>query len=154
LLKAPEAPRIGLLDWMMPGMNGVDVCRAIRRERPEPYAYIRQRKEKLEREIRNFSHAIAEHGHSAYLFQEIATREAEISSITQRLLSGSKDSLETHLDEMRRFVENGIADLRGLLNRDPALAKPERQKHLSEIRRFPPKSAKIVIMLSRELARG
>jgi DNA-binding response OmpR family regulator len=40
LLKAPEAPRIGLLVWMMPGMNGVDVCRAIRRERPEPYTYM------------------------------------------------------------------------------------------------------------------
>ena len=40
LLKAPDAPRIALLDWMMPGMNGVDVCRAIRSERPEPYTYM------------------------------------------------------------------------------------------------------------------
>ena len=40
LLKAPGAPRIALLDWMMPGMNGVDVCRAIRSERPEPYTYM------------------------------------------------------------------------------------------------------------------
>jgi diguanylate cyclase (GGDEF)-like protein len=39
-LKAPDAPRIVLLDWMMPGMNGVDVCRAIRSERPEPYTYM------------------------------------------------------------------------------------------------------------------
>ena len=23
-LQAPEAPRVALLDWMMPGMNGVD----------------------------------------------------------------------------------------------------------------------------------
>jgi diguanylate cyclase (GGDEF)-like protein len=40
LLKAPDAPRVGLLDWVMPGMNGVDVCRAIRRDRPEPYTYM------------------------------------------------------------------------------------------------------------------
>jgi two-component system cell cycle response regulator len=40
LLKAPDAPRIGLLDWEMPGQNGVDVCRAIRRDRPEPYTYM------------------------------------------------------------------------------------------------------------------
>jgi diguanylate cyclase (GGDEF)-like protein len=39
-LKTPEAPRIALLDWMMPGLNGVDVCRALRRERSEPYTYI------------------------------------------------------------------------------------------------------------------
>ena len=40
LLKAPDAPRVGLLDWVMPGKNGVDVCRAIRRDRPEPYTYM------------------------------------------------------------------------------------------------------------------
>lgn len=39
-LKAPDAPRMALLDWMMPGLNGVDVCREMRRHRPEPYTYI------------------------------------------------------------------------------------------------------------------
>ena len=39
-LKAPDAPRMALLDWMMPGQNGVDVCRALRKQRPEPYMYI------------------------------------------------------------------------------------------------------------------
>jgi len=40
LLNVPDAPRIALLDWMMPGRNGVDVCRAMRAHRPEPYTYI------------------------------------------------------------------------------------------------------------------
>ncbi len=39
-LKALDAPRMALLDWMMPGQNGVDVCRALRKLRPEPYTYI------------------------------------------------------------------------------------------------------------------
>jgi two-component system cell cycle response regulator len=39
-LKSPDAPRMALLDWMMPGRNGVDVCRALRLQRPEPYTYI------------------------------------------------------------------------------------------------------------------
>jgi diguanylate cyclase (GGDEF)-like protein len=39
-LKSPESPRMALLDWMMPGQNGVDVCRALRKMRPEPYTYI------------------------------------------------------------------------------------------------------------------
>ena len=73
---------------------------------------MRQRNEKLERGIRNFSDAFAKHGDSAYLFQAIAAREAEILAITQRLLSASNKSLETHLDEMSRFVERGIADIR------------------------------------------
>ena len=40
VLKVPDAPRMALLDWMMPGQNGVDVCRALRKQRPEPYTYI------------------------------------------------------------------------------------------------------------------
>ncbi len=39
-LNIPDAPRIALLDWMMPGRNGVDVCREMRAHRPEPYTYI------------------------------------------------------------------------------------------------------------------
>jgi diguanylate cyclase (GGDEF)-like protein len=39
-LNRPDAPRIALLDWMMPGRNGVDVCREIRAHRPDPYTYI------------------------------------------------------------------------------------------------------------------
>jgi two-component system cell cycle response regulator len=39
-LKSPDAPRMALLDWMMPGLNGVDVCREMRSQRPEPYTYV------------------------------------------------------------------------------------------------------------------
>ena len=39
-LKLPDAPRLALLDWMMPGQNGVDICRNLRKQRPEPYTYI------------------------------------------------------------------------------------------------------------------
>jgi len=39
-LKSPDAPRMALLDWMMPGQNGVDICRSVRVHCPEPYTYI------------------------------------------------------------------------------------------------------------------
>jgi diguanylate cyclase (GGDEF)-like protein len=39
-LQGTDAPRMALLDWMMPGQNGVDVCRALRKVRPEPYTYL------------------------------------------------------------------------------------------------------------------
>jgi two-component system cell cycle response regulator len=39
-LNSADAPRIALLDWMMPGQNGIDVCSKLRRYRPEPYTYV------------------------------------------------------------------------------------------------------------------
>jgi diguanylate cyclase (GGDEF)-like protein len=39
-LEAPDGPRLAILDWMMPGLNGVDICRAVRAAGREPYVYI------------------------------------------------------------------------------------------------------------------
>jgi len=42
-LKAPEAPQLVILDWMMPRLDGLQVCKNVRNpaERPaEPYVYI------------------------------------------------------------------------------------------------------------------
>ena len=38
-LVAPDAPRLAILDWMMPGVDGLTVCRTIRRN-PGPYTYV------------------------------------------------------------------------------------------------------------------
>jgi diguanylate cyclase (GGDEF)-like protein len=39
LLQEESAPKLAVLDWMMPGMDGVHVCRLVR-GRIEPYVYI------------------------------------------------------------------------------------------------------------------
>jgi diguanylate cyclase (GGDEF)-like protein len=39
-LQQEGAPRMALLDWMMPGMDGVEVCAEVRKRGPEPYVYI------------------------------------------------------------------------------------------------------------------
>jgi two-component system cell cycle response regulator len=39
-LEGEDAPRLALLDWMMPGLDGVDVCRRVRSKGREPYIYI------------------------------------------------------------------------------------------------------------------
>ncbi len=39
LLLNPEGPRLAILDWMMPGADGLAVCRAVRR-REGPYVYV------------------------------------------------------------------------------------------------------------------
>jgi diguanylate cyclase (GGDEF)-like protein len=40
ILQSPDAPRLAILDWMMPGMDGVEVCRLVRSAIQEPYIYI------------------------------------------------------------------------------------------------------------------
>jgi diguanylate cyclase (GGDEF)-like protein len=40
MLMLPEAPRLAILDWMMPGLTGPAVCRELRRLRTEPYTYV------------------------------------------------------------------------------------------------------------------
>lgn len=39
-LRAEGAPQVAILDWMMPEMDGLEVCRKVRKEVQEPYTYI------------------------------------------------------------------------------------------------------------------
>jgi hypothetical protein len=98
---------------------------------------MRARKEKLEREIRNFTHAIAENGHSKYILEETVVREKEISGITDRLLSSTPDSIQSQIEEVRRLVEDGIQNLHQLFSEESPAAKEELHKHLSAVRMFP-----------------
>jgi diguanylate cyclase (GGDEF)-like protein len=40
ILQSNDAPRLAILDWMMPGLDGVEICQRIRAARREPYVYI------------------------------------------------------------------------------------------------------------------
>jgi two-component system cell cycle response regulator len=40
ILQREDAPRLALLDWMMPGMNGPAVCRSVRTLNAVPYTYL------------------------------------------------------------------------------------------------------------------
>lgn len=39
-LQSEEAPQMLILDWMMPGIDGVELCRRIRQGNAKPYRYI------------------------------------------------------------------------------------------------------------------
>jgi two-component system cell cycle response regulator len=40
VLVGEDPPRMAILDWKMPGLEGVDICRRVRAELPEPYIYL------------------------------------------------------------------------------------------------------------------
>jgi len=40
MLEQPDAPALAILDWMMPGLTGLDICRLVRKQNREPYTYI------------------------------------------------------------------------------------------------------------------
>jgi phosphoserine phosphatase RsbU/P len=40
ILESPGAPAIAVLDWMMPLMDGVEVCQRVRRRTDRPYIYL------------------------------------------------------------------------------------------------------------------
>lgn len=39
-LDSENAPRLAILDWMMPGLDGVEICRRVRAAAREPYIYL------------------------------------------------------------------------------------------------------------------
>ncbi len=40
ILQADDAPEVVVLDWVMPGMDGIEVCRALRKQTDRPYRYV------------------------------------------------------------------------------------------------------------------
>ena len=40
MLQSPESPQLAILDWMMPGMDGAEICREVRRRQKVPYVYL------------------------------------------------------------------------------------------------------------------
>jgi site-specific DNA recombinase len=98
---------------------------------------MRERKQKLEGELRRLASTAAETGPSAFLVEAIHEREQQLRQITDQLLAGGADSVDAHLADIRKFVTQRLGDLRSLLAGDPVPARKELLKHVSEIRMIP-----------------
>src|SRR5439155_14748749 len=40
ILQGPDAPKLAVLDWLMPGLDGVQLCRQLREQKSDSYTYI------------------------------------------------------------------------------------------------------------------
>jgi two-component system cell cycle response regulator len=98
LLSEPDAPRLALLDWMMPGLNGVDVVRAVRLRTEMPYVHMilltsRQSKEDII--------AGLESGADDYLTKPFDPEELRARLRTGERILRLEDNLVKAREEMR-----------------------------------------------------
>ncbi|MCZ6580351.1 MAG: response regulator, partial [Nitrospirae bacterium] len=40
ILQSPQAPSLAILDWMMPGLNGIELCQALRNSAGSQNTYL------------------------------------------------------------------------------------------------------------------
>ena len=92
-----DAPRLALLDWIMPEMDGVDVCREIRRRKEQAYTYLILLSS---RESKGDIVAGLESGADDYL-----TKPFNVDELKARLRTGHRIlELEDHLVEARESM--------------------------------------------------
>ena len=112
ILQSAEAPRLAILDWMMPGANGVELCRRVRAARREPYVYI------LLLTARKDSQDLVEGmeaGADDYLTKPFNTHELRVRLRAGRRILDLQEALLRTREALR--VQATHDDLTGLLNR-------------------------------------
>ncbi len=96
-LQADDAPRIAILDWLMPEMDGLELCRKVRKEMPEPYTYIilltsKQQDEDLVSGM--------EAGADDYLTKPLKTNELRVRLNAGRRIIELQNELAAHAAEL------------------------------------------------------
>jgi two-component system, cell cycle response regulator len=109
MLDQPDRPRLMILDWMMPNVDGVEVCRAIRRNNSDHYVYL------ILLTVKGKQEEIVE-GLEAGA-DDYVTKPFDFHELVARLRTG-KRILELQ-DQL--LIEATHDSLTGLLNRDAIL---------------------------------
>ena len=94
---------------------------------------LRNRKVELEGELRRLAAAVAEGGHSTFLLEAIAERDRELRSLTERLVSGQPGSVQSSMENLRKFVHARLVNVRKLLYADVPQARAELARHVDSI---------------------
>ncbi len=111
-LQVEHHPRLLLLDWMMPGMDGVEICRRVRALSNELYCYILVVTSKHSKED---AITALEAGADDYIVKPIHVHELRARVQVGRRILLLQDELVRSREQLRRQAT--IDSLTGLLNR-------------------------------------
>ena len=110
-LQAEDAPRLAILDWMMPGMDGIEVCREVRRQVTLEPRYIilltaLGRKEDIVTGL--------EAGANDYVTKPFDKNELRVRiNVGQRVLE-LQSALAYRIDELQKVLDH-VKTLQGIL---------------------------------------
>lgn len=123
-----QSPDLILSDWMMPGMNGLDFCRAFRAMDRDSYGYFILLTSK--NEAAEIAHGL-EAGADDFLTKPVSGQE-----LRARLTAGERIlRMEAELKEKNRLVSSTLDELQGLydsIDRDLMEAKKLQQSLVKE----------------------
>jgi two-component system, cell cycle response regulator len=113
ILAGEDAPRLAILDWVMPGLTGPDVCRKVRETRREPYTYILLLTSKTSKEETVEG---MEAGADDYIVKPFHEHELQV-----RLRAGKR------IVDLQSDLMNAREELRERANKDLLTLLPNRQ---------------------------
>src|SRR6202167_5736686 len=112
ILESDDSPRLAVLDWMMPGMEGVQICQRIRERKKGPYIYLllltaRSEKRDLLRGL--------ELGADDYLTKPFDSEELRARLLVGERILSLQDDLIAAREELRFRATHDV--LTGIFNR-------------------------------------
>jgi diguanylate cyclase (GGDEF)-like protein len=124
VLQGSDAPQLAILDWMMPNMDGPDVCKNVRGHPEIPYVYILLLTGRtLERDLIEGLEA----GADDYLTKPFSTQELKVRLFSGKRILDFQAQLIAAREELRLLA---IRDpLTGLFNRRYMEESLERELH-------------------------
>lgn len=102
LLGADNPPRIAVLDWMMPGLEGVEICRLLQEKPDDPFIYVILLTSK--RETPDLVYALDNGAHD-FVTKPVHPEELRSRIAVGRRLVESEDKLLRYAHEMERLAQ-------------------------------------------------